>query len=142
MVHTNKIILSLVLALTLLLAACGMNQKSLQNTSWTLQSLTIDGDQFPLEIDRLPTLAIGKNDEVNGFAGCNSYGGEIKLFPDGTLQVSNLYQTEIWCEQGMQLESAFMSALAAGTNYRVDGDRLIISSEDGQFELVFAPAEQ
>ena len=142
MVHSNKIILFLVLALTLLLTACGSNQKSLQNTFWTLHSLTIGGEQFKLELDRLPTLEIGKNDEVNGYAGCNTFGGEMKINPDGSLQVSDLFQTEMWCEQGMQLESNYLSALAAGEHYRVDDGRLIITSEDGQFELVFAPAEQ
>ncbi len=82
------------------------------------------------------TLAI---DGVNlgGSTGCNSYSAGYTL--DGEeLAVSEIAQTEMFCEGSMDQEMAFLKALAAVDSISLEGEQLTLHSAEG--DLVFQPS--
>ena len=61
---------------------------------------------------------------VSGHAACNSYFGDYQVdYAEGTVAFSGLGQTQTACDPAlMQLDSAYLAALANFTSYRVVGD--------------------
>jgi heat shock protein HslJ len=55
--------------------------------------------------------------QVSGFAGCNQFSGEYNAASDGTLSISPLASTMMFCEQGMDVESAYLAALQAAKSF-------------------------
>ena len=81
-------------------------------------TLTIDGEQW------------------GGTAACNLYGGTADVTGD-QVRVRELFQTEMACmDDGvMEAESAYLTALAAVTEFEVTAERLVLRGEDT--ELAF-----
>ena len=131
---------ALALMFTLLLAACGGSSSTPQpGTAWNLSSLTSAGQAIELSAPRPVTLEIGDKNQVGGSAGCNTYFGELKFSAGGKLEVGPIGMTEMWCEDGMQVEAAFGEAMGAVTEYQLSAASLTLSSPDGQYLLVFTP---
>ncbi len=75
--------------------------------------------------------------EVNGSAGCNSYGGPYQQ-SGSELTFGPLSQTRMACEQGIgEQEQRYLDILRGTTSYRVVGNLLYVEAGDGQ-ALVFA----
>lgn len=134
----RKTLLSLLLA-TLILAACSAAPSAdLTGTKWTLTSLQVDGTSLDLAAPNPVTLEIAKDQAVSGSAGCNSYFGTIDFKPDGSLEVSNVGSTEMYCMEGMEVETAFLAALLEAETWSLDGDSLTISAAGGKAVLEFS----
>ncbi len=107
---------------------------ALVGSTWTLIARRggelVPGSHISLSFD---------DDKLNGFAGCNHYGAEYAL--DGEKLTFGLMQNTLeLCAQAdlMTQERAYLEALRAGTQVRVDGDHLEILAPDGQPALIFA----
>ena len=124
-----------ILILGALMVACSCpGAATLGDTAWELESLY--GDPV------LPGTAITlefSDGQVSGTAGCNHYGAGYRAGAD-SLSVSDVFATEMWCEDPegvMDQEQAYLTALSGAASYRVDGDRLEIRDETGAQILVF-----
>jgi heat shock protein HslJ len=49
--------------------------------------------------------------QISGFAGCNNYSGSFEAAPDGTLSIPSLTSTLMICEQWMDEETTYLTAL-------------------------------
>jgi heat shock protein HslJ len=69
--------------------------------------------------------------QLSGHGGCNNYQGSFQASPDGTLTVGPLATTFMFCEQSMEQETAYLTALqnATGFNFSNEG-RLLVSYAD------------
>lgn len=109
---------------------------SLTSGEWTLTSL---GGEAAL--DGAPaTLTFGADGTAFGSAGCNTF--NLPYTVDGeSLTFGSSVLTLMACEESiMTQESALMSALAAATAYRIEGNQFVIVYGEGQ-ELVFEAAK-
>lgn len=121
-----------------LLTACdGTPSHPEVGTNWTLTRLTSAGQTLELDLSQPVTLAIGEKGQISGSAGCNSYGGEFKFKANGSLEAGPVEMTAMWCNSGMEVESAFGHALTVVTRYELSGNSLTLSSQEGQYLLVF-----
>ncbi len=74
--------------------------------------------------------------EVAGRSACNSYGGPYEVDGAG-ISFGALAMTEMACEPAlMEIEAAYLAALAEVREYRVNGDDLLLTA--GGVRLVFA----
>lgn len=72
-----------------------------------------------------PTLRLGP-ENASGFAGCNRYSGGYELRADNRLRFETLVSTRMACTDAGDVETAFLSALAAVRQYRVTETELTL----------------
>ena len=72
--------------------------------------------------------------------GCNNIFGQAIFNSAGTVQFSEIASTEMYCDKGMDLESAFSKELPAMTNYKVEGHYLTLSNAAGK-KMKFVAAD-
>jgi heat shock protein HslJ len=132
---TSKILIALTLVLSLTLAACGILQRDpdLQGTAWNL--IEINGQ--PILEGTTPTLFF--NDEgVGGNGSCNSFGGDYTQ-ENGQLTIEQIFSTLMYCDDVMDQEFAYFTALQEAAEFQIRNNNLQILNADGQVTLVFAP---
>ena len=112
----------------------------LEGTSWYLEALGATGNLRPALTTTEVTLSFTADSRVSGDAGCNSYFGQYTSGEGGTLTVSSLGSTKMYCNETgvMQQEQDLLNGLQSAQRYEVTGGLLHITG-DGM-ELVFSPA--
>jgi heat shock protein HslJ len=129
-----KIAVTVLAVASLLVATCGGGapSRALDNTSWTLESI----GGTAVTASYAPTLEFASGGSVTGVAACNNYFAEA-VIGEGTITFDRLGQTAMACPDPaqMQLESAYMDALQATTNWALDGGALTLA---GATDLVYA----
>lgn len=106
---------------------------------WVLQFLDgtapIPGTQIRL------SFASNRYDAlVDGYAGCNLYGGTLRAASEGRLQAGDIASNARACEEppGVMLqEEAYGDALNEAAAYELSGDELSLLDERGAARLVF-----
>jgi heat shock protein HslJ len=110
---------------------------TLAGSTWRL--VTVDGRE-PVR-GREPTVEFSV-DRVQGSGGCNDFGGTYRLAA-GEIRIGQLQATAMGCPEApvMEIEAAFMQALAGGTRASVDeAGRLVIESPGHRVVLDQNPA--
>jgi heat shock protein HslJ len=152
--NTPRPLLSLLVVIGLLIAACGGDGDgsdttaaapagSLAATSWegtrvmlgTTDLVIPPGAEISMTFD-----AAGR--EVTGRSACNSYFGSVQITGD-TISFGDLGMTEMACAdpQVMELESTFMTILGRVDRYSLSGGTLTLGADDGFGTVEFrAPA--
>lgn len=128
----------LILMAALLYACSPSLAGGLAGAKWTLTGLQADGVSRPLDTPNPVTLEIGEDGAIGGSAGCNSYFGSADFKDDGSLTVSQVGSTEMYCLEGMEVETAFLSALIEAESWSLEGDTLIITAAGGTVRLEFS----
>lgn len=106
---------------------------------WFLRSLTVDGKMIDVPVDQqLVTIQFEPDGKVNGSGGCNSFGTGYQAGNDGKMQFEPIASTLMACEQGMDLENAYLTALAQVTRFKTDQTELTLQSADGKTILGFS----
>ena len=114
----------------------------LGGTEWMLAEL----DGAPVELgedEAVPHLVLDLEEaHVAGSTGCNRLAGSFALSED-ELRFGPLVTTRMACaEHVMQLETAFLAALARVTSYELDGSSLtLLEGENASVKLSFINAE-
>jgi copper homeostasis protein (lipoprotein) len=78
---------------------------------------------------------IDEESKVSGHTGCNSFGGSWKLKDQSELQISGLFQTEMYCEE-VTWETEFLEALSQADGFILKEDKLELM-KDGVVLLFF-----
>jgi heat shock protein HslJ len=105
----------------------------LAGTRWAVQS--IDGQ--PTQA-RTPSVQFAAEDRISGTAGCNRFFGVYEA-SQGAIDVRALGRTEMACDAPvMTQEEAFLGVLDKAERYEREGDRLVITAQDGR-SLILAP---
>lgn len=128
------------LALSLVLTACGTEAPSRANDSdsltidgaWLLIAATVDGTSVSLDDQYRVTMTIDGS-TINGRAACNSYGGAVSI-DDGTFSVGDIAQTQMACEPAvMDIESKFMQGLFNVTRFARSGENASLTGEGVEY---------
>lgn len=72
--------------------------------------------------------------------GCNGMFGQATFNADGSVKFSEVGMTMMYCDKGMDLESAFSKALPMMTKYSIKGHFLTISDDKGN-KMKFVAAD-
>jgi Heat shock protein len=115
----------------LLLSACQSGQVNLQGTSWQLVSYG-SADQLTPAVTGVETsLTFGKDGQVNGNLGCNSFSGSYSI-KEGKIVFGSLIATMMACPDAqMSQESAAFKALNSTVSYELGSGSLTITAADG-----------
>jgi heat shock protein HslJ len=108
--------------------------EDLMAKEWNLEYFKFEGTQYGIE-ENVPTLVFSKDGKVNGHAGCNRFFGNYEI--DGrTIQCGTLGATRMFCEDSMDLEGAYLKALARELRALFDDNKLVLTGDDG-CQMVF-----
>jgi putative lipoprotein len=106
---------------------------------WFLSALTLDGQVIDIPAGQQKmTLQFETETKANGTGGCNSFGADYQASKDGKLSFGPIMSTMMACENGMQLETAYLQALAKVQQFKVVQTKLTLSSNDGKTTLVLS----
>ena len=107
----------------------------LTDTDWLLTEMVLGGEILPILEGALITASF-REGLMSGGSGCNSYGGEYELNSTG-FSIDEIAQTAELCldEALMEQENAFIDILWNATDYRLDGDMLIIGHAGGELQF-------
>lgn len=118
----------------------GGNTDALAGSKWQPTSINgatlVNASAQPKPV----TLEFGMAGEVNGWGGCNSYGGTYQTQAD-TLTFSPLISTKMACvDEGlMQQETQYFQILQNASHYSLAPEQLTVTGQ-GQDTLVFTNA--
>lgn len=129
MLTRNLLTLAAVTMLALPAVADGDTRIDLAGTTWRLTSL--GGDAVSPTV--ISTLIVSA-DSVGGNGGCNTYGGDFEVTPEG-IDISQVLSTMMACD-GLEQEQAFFAALEAATDFAiVDGNLQLLEGSTVLAEL-------
>jgi heat shock protein HslJ len=107
----------------------------LANTSWVLSSFS---SGQPLLPGNPPTVSFGTGNVVNGFGGCNTFGGNYSVFPGGGLAMSVGTRSLVACEEDVTAqETLYLRDLQNAGGFEISGNTLIIRDSGGVETLRF-----
>lgn len=145
----NMLTVNLALILMVVGAACvpqpgapGVTQEptpapiDLAGTAWVLSALR---GQPPVPGTEI-TLSFESGNELAGMSGCNQYVSTYEIGAGGDLQIEEIVQTEIYCEQPqdvMRQESEYVEALRDIAAFRLEGDVLRLLDSAGEVVLTY-----
>ena len=130
-----KIVLSLLLLCGIGLTACG-GGPDFEDIEWLLESYGKKGNLQPvLENSDVSATFDSAEGRVTGTAGCNQYFGGYEVEDGSKIEISEIGNTEMWCEGLMDQETAFLAILGDVVNYAVKDGKLSLTS--GTSTLVF-----
>ncbi len=124
-------------ACPLLVSSCVLlpAQTKLDETRWLLQSLRGQ----PLLEDTAITAKFTPGG-ISGSSGCNYYGAKVSFLPINRMEIDEVANTEMGCQEPaglMEQEVLYLNTLAASAAYRLEGDTLVIQDSDGNTLLNF-----
>jgi heat shock protein HslJ len=115
-------------------------ETGLENTNWNLVSFGSPGAEQPLIEGSTVTLMFAGG-QAGGSGGCNSYGGPYQV-EGTTITFGEITRTLRACaDAGMtEQEDRYLAALASASEYQIEGDRLLITYDNGNGVLIFERA--
>ncbi len=69
--------------------------------------------------------------QVSGYGGCNTFSGSVQAATDGTMAIGPIATTMMACEQGMDQETAYLSALQSARSFNF--------STEGRLQITYGP---
>jgi heat shock protein HslJ len=141
MTHLNKIYpdrvksylaLALIFAAALILTACNSDtsQANIKGTEWTLVSYGDVNNPTPAAAGVETLLSFGKDGQVSGSMGCNSFGGDYSIKGD-KITFGSLISTMMACDEPrMTQEGAAFALMNMTVRYAAGGNTLTIFSAD------------
>jgi len=108
-----------------------VTSSSLIDTHWKLAELNGKAIVLDSTFNSEPHLMFSEKDHrVTGNAGCNGFGGQLELEGQEGLKISNIAATQMACPN-LELEQNFIEALRNVSNYKINGDTLVLNSAQG-----------
>lgn len=134
------------LAIVLIFAGCtSESQQELEETgvdqsvllhAWELVELHGSG----VHIEKPVYIAFHKSNKVTGFAGCNRLNGKFTVKAGARISFGQLGVTRMTCPD-IEVENKFLKTLKAGGKFKVNKNKMMIETEDGQEVAVFSLME-
>jgi len=107
-------------------------------STWELLSFGKTGAETPVIQSSNVMIEFEQNGQVGGSGGCNAYGATYEIQGD-TISFKEIISTLMACADGQinQQEQQYFKALQAANEYKISGDNLSISYDQGQNVLNF-----
>jgi len=115
---------------------------SIAGTSWTATG--INNGKGGVESNASTstvTAAFATDGSISGNSGCNTYNGKYAVSGTSTIAITNVTTTRKACaEDLMTLETQYLAALEAGTNYAISGSTLTLRDASGSTQVTYTLA--
>ena len=108
----------------------------LPGSKWVLQSLLVDGQQVSIPANVKVTIEFEGN-MTRGNGPCNRYFGSYEV-KGNVISFGPIGSTKMFCQEVMELESEYFSALGKVGTISGTSNSLQLSSKDKETVLVFA----
>lgn len=111
-----------------------------RGTEWRLVKWVANGAEKPIVADSAVTIAFDPSGKIAGNASVNRFSGTYRFDVDGRLEWprAGFALTKMAGPQPlMAQERAFLESLRRTTQYRVDGQQLVLESQSGATVLTF-----
>ncbi|HSU15049.1 META domain-containing protein [Longimicrobium sp.] len=109
-------------------AAAGGSMGDIRERQWTL--VEVNGRPAGTGAGgEAPTLQLAP-DRASGFAGCNRFSSTYEM-SGAALRFTAPVSTRMACAAGMELEQAYLTAIAATRSYRLSGGALELLGDGG-----------
>lgn len=126
------------LLVVLVLAACAGGTSASITGQWSLVSYGSASNQIPAAPDVDTSIEFGSDGQMNGNVGCNGFGGEYTMDGD-TITFGPVMSTMMFCEGLVgEQEIGAITVFQESAKFVLDGDRLTITSADGNSMIVLA----
>ncbi len=129
---------------SLLLSACAAGGNPLDSTNWQLTTYRDgNGELVRVKADAVVTAQFQAG-QVSGIAGCNNYSGSYQV--DGKqLTFGPQATTRKMCAEPagvMDQEDAYLAALSQVKTFKLSGNTLEMSADNGETILIFTSMNQ
>lgn len=107
---------------------------------WKLEILRSNANESFVKItnnDKAPTLEINQDSRVNGYDGCNSYGGRITFVEGNNIAFSSFLSTSKGCPPSIYWHNQFYKAFNRVNNYEIRSGNLLLK-EDSHTLMTFS----
>jgi len=106
--------------------------RPLRGTRWVVDSIVDNESATSVPTGTEAHLTLDDNDRVEGFTGCNGFGGKAAE-RGGRITFSEILSTKMACVgDAGRLESAVLAVLDGEVSAHVEGDRLALTRPDGR----------
>jgi heat shock protein HslJ len=120
------------------LAACSGGASASITGQWKLVSYGSAANQTPAAPDVDTSIEFKSDGPMSGNVGCNGFGGDYKVSGD-TLTFEPVMSTMMFCEGPVgDQEMGTLAVLKDSAKFVLDGDKLTITSADGNAVIVLA----
>lgn len=106
--------------------------------TWELESYGAIGQEQALIAGTEITIRFERDDQLGGYAGCNSYGAGYRADDDGNMAISDISATNRYCgtPEGVDpQENDYLYLLSIVANYEIDSDGLHLFYDNKQSAL-------
>ncbi len=121
-------------------APSGSSSAGSRGNEWRLVKWVANGAEKPIVADSAVTIAFDPSGKIAGNASVNRFSGTYRFDVDGRLEWSRagFALTRMTGPQPLMVqERAFLESLRRTTQYRVDGQQLVLESQSGATALTF-----
>lgn len=121
-------------------APSGSSSAGSRGNEWRLVKWVANGAEKPIVADSAVTIAFDPSGKIAGNASVNRFSGTYRFDVDGRLEWSRagFAFTRMTGPQPLMVqERAFLESLRRTTQYRVDGQQLVLESQSGATALTF-----
>lgn len=101
----------------------------LEGTRWKLKEFPANPITFPPNEKDIFIFFVDTSSQVQGFLGCNGFGGKYLATANGDLQITDVVSTQMACPS-LDVENALGKAMAATSKYTIDKDLLRLQRGD------------
>lgn len=101
----------------------------LMSSSWRLQTFAV-GPNPQVPPKEVPITLMFEQTRISGKGGCNSYSAAYTTADKGSLGISELVSTKMFCDTAMKWETMYFQMLGNSRFYRLDGATLEIDCGD------------
>lgn len=115
-----------------LLAACSATTPSAADPGGSLWTFALIDGQPPVSSKTSLTIEQGR---IGANLGCNGIGGDLRIEQD-RLVIGPIISTQMYCDGLMDQERAVAELLQAKPQFFIEGDRMVIHSNQHKAELV------
>jgi heat shock protein HslJ len=132
----NIVTLFLAVFALLFLANCTSQTTNSENVEreWMLVEFqNFTKDKLVAHKAHLNLTNLKDNGKFTAKMGCNNLFGSATFNAVGTVKFSQIGSTMMFCDQAMDLETAFSKALPMMTNYKIEGHYLTLSDRNGNW---------
>ena len=115
---------------------------SIAGTSWTATGIN-NGKGGVESNATTPTVtaAFGTDGSISGNSGCNTYNGKYAVSGTSSISITNVTTTRKACADDlMTLETQYLAALQAGTQYAMSGSTLTLRDSSGSTQVTYTLA--
>jgi heat shock protein HslJ/uncharacterized protein YecT (DUF1311 family) len=121
-------------------ASSGSSSTGSRGIEWHLVKWVANGAEKPIVADSAVTIAFDPSGKIAGNASVNRFSGTYRFDVDGRLEWprAGFALTRMTGPQALMVqERAFLESLRRTTQYRVDGQQLVLESQSGATVLTF-----